>query len=495
MKTRITFLFLTLITFSLQVSAVELVDTSGPTTGSTVRIIAESGDDFGVTIGTVLFNGVSAPVSYWSADSIVISAPSGTGTNIQVQVIAATTYTCSNTFSYLAPNVQGISPINGPTSGGYFATISGENFGNQIANVSVKIGNNTATVNSVTHGSISCIVPAGAGVNQSVTVTVSGQLNTGNVVFNYDPPVILTFNPESSDTFGGGTLVISGTNFGNNASLIAVTIDGNAASSVTLKSSNDTLECIIPPGTGTNKALIVSVASQSSLSETFSYNPPTIGGLDYTNASTSGGDTLTINGTNFGNYPSRVLITVGGKMAPLVSGSLTYTSLKCIIPAGNGLNQLVSLTVDGQNISYGGVSYDDPVIASVDPVCIGTGDVVIISGENFGPPGSGAAVTISGIPATVSTATHTSLQVTVPEGQDGNASNLPIQVSLGTQSSNVFQAAHCINLPAVYPKMEADALFVKSPDYGVIMKSPDGKCWRLRVDNNGQLTTSRADCP
>ena len=38
-------------------------------------------------------------------------------------------------------------------------------------------------------------------------------------------------------------------------------------------------------------------------------------------------------------------------------------------------------------------------------------------------------------------------------------------------------------------------LFVDSETGSLILKSPNGSCWMLRVDNDGILTVVRVDCP
>jgi hypothetical protein len=38
-------------------------------------------------------------------------------------------------------------------------------------------------------------------------------------------------------------------------------------------------------------------------------------------------------------------------------------------------------------------------------------------------------------------------------------------------------------------------IYISDIDRGIIMKSPDGNCWRGTLDNSGQLTFSSIDCP
>ena len=38
-------------------------------------------------------------------------------------------------------------------------------------------------------------------------------------------------------------------------------------------------------------------------------------------------------------------------------------------------------------------------------------------------------------------------------------------------------------------------LFIEQIGKGIIIKSPDGSCWRLMVDNEGNVITTAIDCP
>ena len=38
-------------------------------------------------------------------------------------------------------------------------------------------------------------------------------------------------------------------------------------------------------------------------------------------------------------------------------------------------------------------------------------------------------------------------------------------------------------------------VFIEDIDKGVIMKSPDGNCWRMTVDNSGNIKTESITCP
>jgi len=38
-------------------------------------------------------------------------------------------------------------------------------------------------------------------------------------------------------------------------------------------------------------------------------------------------------------------------------------------------------------------------------------------------------------------------------------------------------------------------VYLSDPESGVILKSPNGQCWRLTVNNNGNFLSSPVECP
>src|SRR5262249_15727566 len=90
--------------------------------------------------------------------------------------------------SALPPAISALTPASGPPT--TVVTVSGSNFDNSIANVSVAFGGVPATVVSATQTQMTAIVPFGA-VTGPVTVTVFGQQVTG--------PVFTVTGPKSSN--------------------------------------------------------------------------------------------------------------------------------------------------------------------------------------------------------------------------------------------------------------------------------------------------------
>jgi hypothetical protein len=118
---------------------------------------------------------------------------------------------------------------------------------------------------------------------------------------------------------------------------------------------------------------------------------PAITSISPTSASTSGGDTLTITGTNLGQFGSAT-VTVGTVDCKLLSG-FEQTSMRCTIPQGMGVGLGVMVTVATQATTSTGAnlfSYSAPVINSVSPSSGSTAgstssqDLLTITGTSFG---------------------------------------------------------------------------------------------------------------
>lgn len=117
-------------------------------------------------------------------------------------------------------------------------------------------------------------------------------------------PTISSTAASSFATGGGGTLTLTGTNFGT-TSTVSV---GGRACPVTSRSHTQ-LQCTLPAWAGANLPIVVTCALQTNAAggaAVFSYLAPALTSISPTTADTPGAVTITLTGTNFG--PS----TIGG---------------------------------------------------------------------------------------------------------------------------------------------------------------------------------------
>ena len=52
-----------------------------------------------------------------------------------------------------------------------------------------------------------------------------------------------------------------------------------------------------------------------------------------------------------------------------------------------------------------------------------------------------------------------------------------------------------LDTPKTKLHLSGGNIFIDGDGRGIIMKSPDGSCWLLRIDNSGNLTAAQIDCP
>lgn len=129
-----------------------------------------------------------------------------------------------------------VSSTTAPTTGGQI-TISGSSFGPTGTSVCVLIAGQTCSDGSVTaHTTITCTVSAGTGSDQVVEVTIPcpGGQTSSKTIFSYSGLCVSTFffslvapsiTSVTSAPTQGGSVTITGLNFGPSSSGMSVLLD------------------------------------------------------------------------------------------------------------------------------------------------------------------------------------------------------------------------------------------------------------------------------
>ncbi|MFC1586972.1 beta strand repeat-containing protein [Planctomycetota bacterium] len=208
---------------------------SGPSIGgSTVTV---TGSDFKDN-AVVFFDGVPAQdVDVVSSGSISCVTPPGPVGLVSVTVVNpdAQSDTKENAFEYLGPpEITGINPDDGPTTGGAATTVTGESF---LDGADIYFGRGKATNTTVvSENTITCVTPAGSA--GSVTVTIingDGQsdiLADGYTYVAIPAGVTITESGGSTDVIEGGatdtyTIVLDNRPSANVVITIAADIQGS----------------------------------------------------------------------------------------------------------------------------------------------------------------------------------------------------------------------------------------------------------------------------
>jgi len=263
---------------------------------------------------------------------------------------------------YPAPEITGVSPSSGPSSGGTPVDLSGNGF---REGMSVSFGGNAASnVVLVSGNEATCTTPAHAAGPGDVQVTnPDGKSSLLPSAFTFiDAPEITDVSPNSGPTAGGTSVSLTGIHFQSGCS---VTFGGLAAQNVARVNST-LVTCETPSNTAGSKDVTLSNpdSQASTLLGGFEYvPPPDLVSLDPADGCSNGGFLVTLSGTGF---RSGATVTFGGSPGTdvLVQNATTIT---CTAPAhASGLVDVVVENPDQQTglLSSGFEYWDEWTVLS-----------------------------------------------------------------------------------------------------------------------------------
>ena len=385
--------------FTIVPNITSLSPTAGPF-GTSVTI---TGTTFGASQGTstVTFNGTAATPTSWSATSIVVPVPVGAITG---NVVVSVNGVASNGANFtVTPGIASLSPASGPV--GTSVTITGTNFGATQGTSTVTFANVIATPTSWSATSIVVPVPTGVIAGPASVVVTVGGLASNAPNFGV-APAITSLSPSSGPV--GTSVTINGSNFGASKGFSSISFNGIPTAPV---SWSDTSIVISVPTGATTGNVVVTVGSIPSNGVSFTVTPsPSI-----TNVSPSSGPVgtiVTITGSNFGATQGTSTVSFNGMQATPTSWSAS--SIVVPVPSGASTGPLL--------VNIGGVFANSsftvtpplPNIATLSPNSGTIGTSVTISGTNFGANQGTSFVTFSGIVATPTSWSDTTIAVSVP---------------------------------------------------------------------------------
>ncbi|WP_181725085.1 IPT/TIG domain-containing protein [Nocardia gipuzkoensis] len=268
-----------------------VVPSSGPAAGGTTVTLTGTGLS---SATSVRFGATAASFTVVSATQITALAPPGAGT-VQVTVITPGGTSNGVPYTYAAtPSLIGVSPSQGPTSGGTTVTLTGTNLTNATA---VTFGATPATSFTVVSATqITAVVPPGFAGAVNVTVTTPGGASTLPSSYFYRAiPALTGVSPSSGPLVGGNTVALTGTHF---LGATTVRFGATAASAFTVVSDTQITATAPPNAAGTIAVTIITPAGTSN-GVSYTYLPtPTITSLNPNNGPTTGGNSVTVTGTN-----------------------------------------------------------------------------------------------------------------------------------------------------------------------------------------------------
>jgi len=382
--------------------------------------------------------------NYWiSQTQMVCSVSHGVGAMLNANVILTTTPgTGILAYTYDSPVVTYVSRPNGATSGGSSLTIRGSNFAPSDFSSSIAIGA-TVCMTSVwrTDSIIVCQLSAGIKPALHGAVTVGRVVGTAELGFTYDAPVVTRTVPKNAPTSSGGTLTVSGTNFGMMDGSKTVSVGGTACA-CSIWTANSVVKCVHPIGTGLSKAVGVTVQGLAGqLADSFTFDSPVVTftthsvlGAQNFNAPTSADLSVTITGFDFGMSNLSPLLNFGGKPCDTTSW-VTVSALMCNSISGSGAARL-SVAVDsviGTGPDF--FTYDAPAITDLtrpNTVTTAAGSVTMM-GLNFGPEDFSMSVRVGLTSCQTSSWTSvTSAACHTPAGTGTQSMQLSLSSVVGT---------------------------------------------------------------
>ena len=214
---------------------------------------------------------------------------------------------------------------------------------------------------------VECQTQSGAGTGYHFQLYAVNEFSpVGFDVYNYvQSPVIVaitgcTNSPATNSTYncptlGGTTITIAGTYF---TSASSVTVAGQVCGNVYFNSSS-LLTCTLPAQAGSNLSVIVTTGlSFSQPASLVSYAAATITAISgcptYQFSATAdcnrtGGDVVSLVGSNFG--PASPTVLIDGNTCTNVSMNSTESGLSCITPSGTQQQRTVILIQSGGSLS------------------------------------------------------------------------------------------------------------------------------------------------
>ncbi|WP_237287568.1 IPT/TIG domain-containing protein [Streptomyces malaysiensis] len=213
-------------------------------------------------------------------------------------------------------------------------------------------------------------------------------------------PVVTSVSPTQGNPAGGTPVTINGSGF---TGASAVRFGPNLATNVVIVSDTQ-ITARTPPGSGTVRITVTGPMGTSTQNVFFSYTTvaaPVLTALSPSSGPTTGGNTVTITGTNL---TGATQVLFGPTPATILTN--TPTQITATAPPGTGTTNLTVTTPGGTSnpLSYTYVTTPAPTITALSPSSGPTtgGNTVTITGTNLT---SATQVLFGPTPATILTNT------------------------------------------------------------------------------------------
>ncbi|WP_051407010.1 IPT/TIG domain-containing protein [Nocardia sp. CNY236] len=318
-----------------------------------------------------------------------------------------------------APTISTISPTSGPATGGTSVVITGTDF-TAFSTVRFDATATAFTLDSATQ--ITAIAPPGPVGTASVTVTTPEGTSNGVTYTYLAVPVLTSASPNQGPTSGGTSVVLAGSGL---TGVTAVSFGATPAAGFVVDSDTQ-ITATSPVGTGIVNITVTGPGGTSNPVAFVYVFLPTISSIAPTSGPATGGNSVTITGTDFVG-PLTVRFGATATFFTIDSD----TSITATAPPGTGS---VAVTVTGTGGTSNGVTYTylvAPVLASITPATgpSAGGTVVTLAGTGF----TGATTVSFGatgvVPTVISDISATATSPAAPPGTVSVTITNPIATS------------------------------------------------------------------
>ena len=357
--------------------------------------------------------------SYSTSNDICCTVGDGYGSIVSWQLCLYGRCSSIQSGEFQAPSITSVTSSKELNSlGGDSIVFSGTNFGSTIETTHVYMieGGKMNELRDChflqTHQKLECLSIEGSGEQLTFVVEVADQQSNQFVSsLSYSAPIITNlYGPgaQNASTSGGQVIFVAGQNLGieEDSSVLHY---GNSYTQTFVTSPchvllpHTFLRCVSVAGSGYQDRWLLRVGNQFSNVYQQSksiYGYPTVTSVDKLNTPlpTVGGLVLVIDGLNYGTNNSQVTVEYvnedGVTYSPLCQLTVNHTQLTCTTVSGYGNKLSWNIEVNGLlSVDLFTMSYAKPRVNSLTCKEMGCGrltggDVVILTGTNFGPSSS-----------------------------------------------------------------------------------------------------------
>ncbi|MFG1926787.1 IPT/TIG domain-containing protein [Cryptosporangium sp. NPDC048952] len=199
----------------------------------------------------------------------------------------------------------------------------------------------------------------------------------------YVAPKITTVAPDRGFVDGGTRIRISGMGL---TGATAVTVGGQLTTDFAVDQNGVVTATVPAHAAGAVDVVVVLPGADATAVGGFTYSPlppPTITGLSPTTSPTSGGEVVTLTGSNLSGATS---VTIGGKPAD-IQGTPTDTQIRALVPASesDAPVDVAVVTPNGAALSASQLKYVAPEIRALDPASgsVSGGNSIVILGSGL----------------------------------------------------------------------------------------------------------------